>query len=246
VLLLVHGFLSSSAQWLANLGAIGRVCVPVTVDLWGHGGSPSPTDPDAYSSRGYLAELDAIREALDAERLFLCGYSLGAGLTIGYALRWPERVSGHVFTNSSSGLADDAQLAAWQRAAPTAAERILAGGHAAIEAIPVHPRHATRIPTPVFDALMRDAARLDPVGVANTLLYTNPTVSVRSRLHENRAPALLACGRHESRFRDKRDLAIRTMPRLDVVDLDAGHAVNMEDAPGFNRAVTEFVERWSG
>ena len=33
------------------------------------------------------------------------------------------------------------------------------------------------------------------------------------------------------------------MPRLVVADLDAGHAVNMEDAAGFNGAVCDFVRR---
>lgn len=240
-LLLVHGFLSSSAQWLPNLPALSRVCRPVTVDLWGHGGSPSPTDPDPYTPAGYRAQFDAIRVALGVPRWFLCGYSLGAGLTIGYALEFPARVAGHVFTNSSSGLADQGQIDGWRRSAERAAERIISGGRAAIEAIPVHPKYATRLPTDVYQALIADAARLDPLGVANTLRYTNPNVSMRARLHENSVPALLTCGRHETRFAEKRAHALQHMPHLEVVDLDAGHAVNMEDADGFNRAVTRFV-----
>jgi len=243
VLLLVHGFLSSSAQWLPNLGALGEVCRPVTLDLWGHGNSPSPSSPAAYSVDAYIAQLDTIRATLGVERLFLCGYSLGAGITIGYTLANPARMYGHVFTNSSSGLADAETIAAWQRISGTAAERIRTGGIKAIEAIPVHPRHATRLPKDVHDALLRDAARVSPDGVANTLLYTNPGVSMRARLNENTVPALLAFGRHEERFRDKRDYAARVMPMLEIVELDAGHGVNMEDATGFNRAVTAFIRK---
>ena len=36
------------------------------------------------------------------------------------------------------------------------------------------------------------------------------------------------------------------MPRLRIPDLDAGHAVNMEDADGFNRAVRRFIRTGAG
>ena len=31
------------------------------------------------------------------------------------------------------------------------------------------------------------------------------------------------------------------MPALRVVDMDAGHGVNMQDAAGFNHAVADFI-----
>jgi hypothetical protein len=34
------------------------------------------------------------------------------------------------------------------------------------------------------------------------------------------------------------------MPHLSVVELDAGHAVNAQDAQGFNAAVTAFLQKW--
>ena len=105
-LLMVHGFLSSSAQWLANLAALGEVCRPVTAELWGHGRSPAPADPAHYSPAAYVQQFDQIRRQLGADRWFLCGYSLGAGLTIRYACEHPEHVYAHIFTNSNSALAD--------------------------------------------------------------------------------------------------------------------------------------------
>jgi pimeloyl-ACP methyl ester carboxylesterase len=88
---------------------------------------------------------------------------------------------------------------------------------------------------------MRDAARLDPRGVANTLRYTNPNVSVRARIHANTRPALLICGSTEARFAANRAFAAQHMPLLSIVDLPVGHGVNMEDPAGFNHAVTAFV-----
>ena len=63
-LLLVHGFLSSSAQWILNLDALGKVCQPVTVDLWGHGKSPAPEDQHLYTAAHYGEQFEYIRTAL--------------------------------------------------------------------------------------------------------------------------------------------------------------------------------------
>ena len=63
-LLLVHGMLCSRAQWLWNLPALKRVCRPVTVELWGHGRSPSPETVGHYAPKHYITEFEAIREQL--------------------------------------------------------------------------------------------------------------------------------------------------------------------------------------
>ncbi len=141
-----------------------------------------------------------------------------------------------------SAFADETQIRAWTATGQQAGDRIEAGGLSAIERIPVHPRHARRLSEDMREPLLRDAALLDPAGVANTIRYTTPHASVRGDIHENRVPALLACGRFEKRFAAHREFAERYMPRLRVVELDAGHAVNMQDAPRFNRAVARFIE----
>ena len=224
-LLLVHGFLSSRAQWAPNLRALGEVCRPVTLELLGHGRSPAPEQDVPYKPEGYVAAMEAIRAELGADSWFVCGYSLGGALTIRYALTYPRRVLGHVFTNSMSAFADAAQMKEWSESGPQSGDAIERGGAPAIERIPVHPRHARRLPAEVRDALLRDTELLDPRGVANTI----------------RVPALLACGRFEKRFAPHRSFAEKHMPRLRVVEMDAGHGVNMQDAPRFNSAVAEFI-----
>src|SRR3954453_2438210 len=84
--LLVHGMLSSRAQWLLNLDALRSVCTPVVLELWGHGRSPTPEDPGAYAPEAYGETFDAIRRDLGVDRWFLIGQSLGAALTMRYAL----------------------------------------------------------------------------------------------------------------------------------------------------------------
>jgi pimeloyl-ACP methyl ester carboxylesterase len=242
-LLLVHGLLSGRSQWLPNLPALRTVARPVIVELWGHGRSPAPLDFCLYHPDRYVELFDEIRKALGAQRWFLCGQSLGAALTLRYALEHPERVLGQVFTNSTSALADAAWVAEARALAPALAGAIEREGTEALERMPIHPRHAKRIPPEVHRELLADAARVDPRGIARAFQVTVPESTVRERIGENRVPTLLVCGERESRFRPQREFAELRMPCLEVVRVDAGHAPNLEVPPAFDAAVTAFLGR---
>jgi pimeloyl-ACP methyl ester carboxylesterase len=95
----------------------------------------------------------------------------------------------------------------------------------------------------VQEALVADAKLLDPRGVADTIRYTVPESTVRQRVTENRVPTLLVCGERDRRFEAQRRFAERYLPHLEVVAVDAGHAVNIEAADAFNAAVIDFLER---
>ncbi len=242
-LLLVHGFLSSRSQWLLNLEALAEGCTPVTVELFGHHNSPSPEDPECYRADYYLRAFEAIRQELNAEGWFLLGYSMGAGLTLRYALDFPERTLGHLFTNSTSGLADTSRQLELKESSESSAARIREGGQAAMVRVPVHPKHGWRLPKPVYEALVADAMDHDPAGVADTIGITIPTISQRDRLSDNSRPACMIWGTKEKRFAEMAAFAQRNMPMLTTAELEAGHGMNMEDAPGFNQAVLAFLDQ---
>jgi len=107
----------------------------------------------------------------------------------------------------------------------------------------VHPRHARKLPAPVFEALCADAERHVPLGIANALRHTNPAASVRERLGENTRPAHLICGARERRFQPLRADVAASMPNLTITDLDAGHGMNMETHVAFDDAVIAFLRQ---
>ena len=242
-LLMVHGLLSSSAQWRNNLPALRELCTPVLVDLWGHGRSAAPTETRAYLPEQYVAQFEQLRVEIDAQRWWLCGYSLGAGLTIRYAMTYPERVLGHVFTNSASAFADDATRKQFQENQSATVSRFADGGQAAVAKIPVHPKFAKRLPPDMFELLCAEADLVDPAAIGKAIAYTNAFASIRERVGENPRPALLAFGEHEKRFAPHADFAEQHMADLEVVRLDAGHAVNIQDRAGFDQAVRAFLTR---
>jgi len=237
-LLLVHGFLSSRAHWMPNLARLAEVCRPVTIELWGHGRSPSPTEPGWYDPSGYPAAFEEVREAVGCERWFVCGQSLGAAFTLRYVLDHPERVLGHIFTNSAAAVAVEAKLDPARMEAM--AESFEEGGTEAIRAQRMFPGNVPDLPEDVRAALVEDAALHDPVGLARTLRHGSDTSS-RSRVGENRVPTLLVVGEREKGFAAPRRFLEETMPHLTVVPADAGHGVNLEAPETFDEAVVAFV-----
>jgi len=240
-MLMVHGILSSRAQWQRNLEALRTVCSSVILELYGHGRSPAPPDPGPYHPAGYIEAFESIRRRLGVDRWFVCGYSLGAGLTIRYGMEHPEAVIAGIFTNSTSAFADRSQATRYRDEGEGVIKRFEEGGRAAIEAIPVHPRFAKRLPSDVKRALLEDCELLDPGGVGRTIVYTSGNSSVRGMLDQNTIPALLICGSKEKRFEPLRRYVEVHMPHLETAELAAGHAVNAEDPDGFNRAAVQFL-----
>jgi pimeloyl-ACP methyl ester carboxylesterase len=241
-LLMVHGFLSSRAQWLPNLDSLRQVATPVIVELYGHGRSPSPTDPAHYDPDRYVAAFEAIRKEIGVLRWHVLGLSLGAGLTLRYSLQHPENVISQMFTNSTSAFAEPGVTRNIRNNARQILEQYDRDGASAIESIPVHPRNATRLPGPVLEALLEDCRLLDPGGVARTIVYTNGYSSVREDIGLNVVPALMLCGTFERRFEPHRAFAEREMKHLRVTEIPAGHAVNAEASDEFNAAVVGFMQ----
>jgi pimeloyl-ACP methyl ester carboxylesterase len=240
-LLLVHGMLSSRAQWLPNLPALTAFCRPVVVELFGHGRSPAPEDTSAYVPESYVREFEAIRRAVGAERWYICGQSLGAALTLRYALDYQQTVIAQVFTNSMSALAGADWSARARPVLEAQAKQMRENGRRALDAHPFNPSNARRLPANVRDALVADYKLHDPRGVALTGVHTVLNSSVRDRVGENTVRALMVVGERERQFQSQALYAEKTIPQLEVLRLDAGHAVNAEAAEEFNSAVRGFV-----
>ena len=238
-LLLVHGFLSSRAQWRPNLEGLKTFCRPIIVELWGHGRSPAPGDAGPYRVSAYIEIFERIRRALGIERWWLCGQSFGAGLTLRYALMNPDCVEGQIFTNSVSGLSPARGSDADRNKHAEAIER---GGVKAVEALSFHPRHAQRIAPEVKEEMLEDARRISPKAVANAIRYTVPDLAVTDDLARTTVPTLLVNGTWDKAFQPLRRRAAERLPALRVIDLDGGHSINAEAPDRFNEEVLRFLK----
>jgi pimeloyl-ACP methyl ester carboxylesterase len=64
----------------------------IAVDLRGMGLAEKPRERGSYSLNNYLADLDALLDALELERAALIGQSMGGAIALHYALRHASRV----------------------------------------------------------------------------------------------------------------------------------------------------------
>jgi pimeloyl-ACP methyl ester carboxylesterase len=239
-ILLVHGILSSRAQWIPNVQALADFSRPVIVELFGHGRSPSPKNPECYTPDNYVREFERIRCKLGTERWFVCGQSLGASLTLRYAIDHPERIIAQIFTNSRSAMSDESRGEAMKMLA----QRIQEEGRQVIDTLPLHPSRSRHLKPEIKKALIEDAKKIDLQGFSYTGLYTITNCSVRNILFKNKIPTLLIVGPRDKQFAPFREFAEKTMPQLEVLVLDGGHAVNIDAAEQFNQAVLDFVSRF--
>jgi len=233
--LFLHGLLSSNLQWELHRSAFDPALRWFGAELWGHGRSPTPADPRAYSAEGYVAELEAARRRLGVERWVAVGQSLGAGLVIRYALAHPESVHGIALTNSMSAFSDVGAAARTPRLEDF--QRL------ELRAIPVHPVHAKRFPEELRQRMAETADRVDRESLWRAVTETTRSTCCRDEVAKLAAPVLLVNGARERAFQPHRAFAAETIPAIQVRDLDAGHAVNVEAPREFEAALLEFVAR---
>ncbi len=239
-LLLVHGLMSSRAQWLLNLKELSRFCRPVIVELFGHGRSPSPKNTEDYLPENYVREFELIRHQVGAEKWFICGQSLGAALTLRYSLLHPKRITAQIFTNSMSALS----VARENENTEKTVRAMFPEGKASLDRFPLNPAHSRFLNPEVKKALVADIDLIDLEGFAHTLLHLLPKCSVRNLLHDIKVPTLLVAGKFDKRFTPLVPVALHLIPALEFIELDGGHAVNIDAAAQFNKALCEFITHY--
>ncbi|MEE8399583.1 MAG: alpha/beta hydrolase [Desulfobacterales bacterium] len=238
-LLLVHGLMSSRAQWTPNIKALSTFCRPVVVELFGHGRSPSPEDPQYYTPDHYISQFEKVRDSLNIRQWFVCGQSLGAALTLHYSLHHPGRFIAQIFTNSRSALSDESH----DETMVILKQRLARDGRKIIDTFPLHPSRSRHMPSEIKKEMVEAVDLVDVNGFANTLLYTVTRCSVRSRLDKIQVPTLMIVGRYDTAFSRLRNIAEQRIPQLETIVLDGGHAVNIDVAEDFNAATEDFITK---
>lgn len=226
----IHGFMSSNLQWRPNTDRLGEDLQLLLIEHPGHGQSPTPADPDDFGRAAVLAAIDQVRDDRGFEKWWIVGHSMGGAMALHYALAYPDRVHGVVFTNSRAVFGTGA--AARPKPEPVKDLRTL----------PYHPIHAKRFDEDLKADMVTVADAMDPEAIVNVITKIGEWAAA-SELPRLQVPALLVNGQWEKAFQPHVADAQAAIADLTVVTLEGGHSINIENAEGFDRAVLDFVKR---
>ena len=251
--ILIHGFGGSMWQWEHQQQPLSAEFRLITPDLIGSGLS---TKPDIeYWPEQMLEYFIGFMDALRIRQVALVGNSMGAGLAIGMALTYPDRVSQLVLIDGlPANVRERLTSPSIKRALDTAAPSWLASfgnwlfGGVMIESVLQEIVHDPTLLTPaVIERSNRNRQR---PGVIPPLMTVRDTLPLwesgfAKRIGEIRHPTLILWGEEDRVFPlpAGEDLQ-RTIKGSALVRIpNAGHIPQWERPDLANRAMIEFLRR---
>jgi 2-succinyl-6-hydroxy-2,4-cyclohexadiene-1-carboxylate synthase len=238
-LLALHGFTGSPESWdfLPHQPKVRRF-VPALVGHRNSGAGSDVLDFEAEVAR--LARLSG-----DADTLHVVGYSLGARLALGLALRHPKRISRLTLISGHPGLESEAERderrAADERWCQLLSER---GLLAFVDAWQAQPLWATQTRLDETTRERKRSERLshDPLGLVRSLRVTGlaEMPNYRRDLAKLDVPLTLCVGSLDTKFRNLAEQMAKTVAHAELLIVDgAGHDLLLE-RPEF---ITEVIRR---
>jgi pimeloyl-ACP methyl ester carboxylesterase len=97
-LIVIHGGGDGARAWLENAEALSQYYSVYIPDLPGFGHSQSAND--RFRLPEFVRFVEDFSSALGLERFHLIGHSIGGGIAIHYALKFPQKVKGLVLVSS--------------------------------------------------------------------------------------------------------------------------------------------------
>jgi pimeloyl-ACP methyl ester carboxylesterase len=225
--LFVHGAGGTHRYWLYQVRDLPRSC-SYALDLPGHGGSEGP---GRSSIPAYGDWLVSFLDAVELERAVLVGHSMGGGIALDVALRYPARVAGLGL------IATGARL----RVAPA----ILAGIRQDLQAIIRligDWAYGPEAPPELVDLGRRQMAET-PAQVLYDDMAACDAFDVMERLPEIAAPTLVIVGTQDRMTPPKYAVHLRDNiagAALHLVE-GAGHMVMLENPPAVAQALQTFL-----
>jgi len=224
-MVLLHGF-TGYARSFAHLEVDA-----VTPDLPGHNGAPPATS--------WEDALDRLAPLLDPGPVVLGGYSMGARLALGLALRRPERIARLVLASGTAGIEDEGERARRQADDEELARFVEQRGVPAfVERWERNPILASLQPFQM-QQLRLERLQHDARGLASALrhLGTGAQPSYWSELGRLDLPVTLLAGKRDPKFTALAARLHLGLPHSEIRLLECGHVLHVEQPEAFRGAL---------
>ena len=239
-------FSTTHANWLPQVEPL--VAAGHRVALWdyrGHGRSETPSDLSAFNMDQVVSDLGRVVDALSPDApVVLAGLSFGGLASLHFAVAHPERVRGLVLAGSGPGFKKAEAAARWKAQTERTAGYIESRGFDAFLAGKAAPTCIGRKPElPAAQAAAKAILAQNPTGVAEFgRRVSGLAPSVIDDLAGIEQPALVLVGEEDVAFLRAAEVMSAKLPQSQYeVVAGAGHILNIEAAPTFDRLVLEFL-----
>jgi len=248
-----------SSRYFGDLAGLGESFTLVLLNPRGSEGSDRPSDPRAYATEDYVADLEELRRHLGVERMLLLGHSHGGVVAQAYAATHPDRVERLVLASTLARFGEE-QVAAmeagmkakegepWYADARAALEDEQAGRFGSDEELaalayrefPLYFARYGEAEAAYIDSLRDEVPVADALMLFNNEVFT--TFDLRPELARITAPALVITGADDFITGPVCAADLAAIPGSTKVVLpDCGHFIFVEARDRFRAEVTRYL-----
>jgi 3-oxoadipate enol-lactonase len=231
---LAHGGGGNHLSWWQQIPVFSKHFRCLTFDHRGFGSSRDL--PDGPGADAFVEDLRQLLDQVGIERAALVSQSMGGWTSLGFASRYPERVSALALCDTTGGI-DDPEVAREMKALSAT----LQGGLAAVLQRAYSSEFPKREPAKRF--LYQEISALNVNVPPNLLTKLNAMRHKVEPIIERRTPTLLLVGEEDQVTPAKTmQLLAARLPHAHFVTIPgAGHSVYFERPDEFNKIVIEFL-----
>lgn len=228
VIVFVHGAGCNSDVWHHQLDFFSDDYHTVAVDLPGHASS---SWMDECSMQGYVEVVKGLMDSLPTDRAILVGHSMGGGITLQFALTYPEMLRSMVLANTGARLRVLPQIFSLLRSDPDRAISM-------VKQFSFAPGTSEEIRFELERIL-----RSTPVEVLIADLTACDSFDVMDQLGTIKTPALVICGEQDFMTPVKYSRYLSDNIEESTLEIinNAGHMSMMEQPDLFNSTLIGFV-----
>lgn len=225
-ILFIHGAGCTSHRWFNQLPALSGPWRPVALDLPGHGQTEGT---GAISIEEYSSFIRDFTEGLGFDRFVLAGHSMGGAITLDFARKYPEKLTGIALFSTGARLRADLTFL-----------EILKSGK-----IPLNFRelaYSEFTPDEIFNYAESDYRQVQPEVRYRDFLACH-AFDLRACLREINLPALIVVGNEDVLTPVKYSRYLHeNLPQGELVIIPgAGHMAMLEQPDAVNRALNNFL-----
>jgi 3-oxoadipate enol-lactonase len=239
VLVLSNSLGTNLHMWDTQIPAFTRHFQVLRYDTRGHG--QSLVTPGIYSIERNARDVLALLDALNVDKAYFCGLSMGGLIGQWLAINAPQRLHRVVLCNTAAKIGTPQ---VWD----PRIETVLRDGEAAMLAL----RDASieRWFTPSFakaqpdavDAVVGMLASTAPQGYAANCAAVRDA-DFREQIGSVRLPVLMVCGTHDAvTTPDDGRYIVERIPGAQMIELHAAHLSNVEAGEAFTGPVLDFLK----